>query len=1107
MIADGEGRRMRREFEAVLEGSKRFETVEEAVRVFAVPFVALFGPEILPPTLLPYASAAASSSSGDAVASTSTSTSVGQPDALLIETVQTALLSRIVVDFPRLPEELFDLCFFLPHTELTTQGLVQQCTLRSITRLLSSNQLHPVMLEHLEKICNSALKKLSLNALVVVAEEERNKARGEVLWKETLRLVTGVPDRIANAGRGQTRVRWGTWVEEVLVRGIVEWLGSGKRGGGRRVRDVVVRLDRLGYVGRAVDADGRGFWRAFLEHSLVHPGAAARWVVVRRRLGRVLRNKLDLTLVETVEYLVKDGGVELVSVLERGKVGTEGKAFLGEATTEKVAAIARILSTLLSSTSSDDQSSDSDSHSDTDDDLASQTISTFETIALHSPTPHSPLLARAWTHHLSTCLPKTTLLRCLESTLSTWADRTRIARSILQHEVFLSTLIVCLLSTVSCSQNEDGDAERLFAIARSLTVLNGVSAHLEHSDATIRRLGMLVAELLSGQTVSKEAGGKVLDFGKGVWDGKGEGREEARVLRCLCDGWRMFEDKVKGKRRRFEDAVRALGVGVEAKADKGEVVKGEVAKARKPKATTRRLPVRVDPPSRGSKGDSRNPSRPLITMLESDDDGGDDPQDAQPTQSSTSTPRLQMFSDPQTTSRHQPSSTSSASSSESSSEDSDSDAVPDTQDPDSIHRIAASLSGLSTDEASRVLASSSTSRPAKPRSSDPSDFTADPESHAPQFTTKTPAPIYISQLSPLLRSSTRSSIRVALHHASALIRRKSHTSVFGAEVTENAVDLTLSLLALHDNFGIKRFEAMRRDALIELVVAEPRAVVGVLTEQCFSAQWSDVQRGAMWCAVGEGAMRLAGAGGQGSGVAGKVDRVVAEVVGKAREVGEEEVAQIRREKSLTVNASRGRLVEVYDASSGVKASEGGGGGGGWMRIAGPVFLFPLLNRLLAYQSHHASLSTQAYRGAGTTSLFQPSTFALLLDTLTLLLSLSPPTTVTQASPLLLELLPVSIDPSISVQTASLLSLLAVLLDRILDAGETRILTQDRQSVDRLRTLLEFTQCVFTSLQGEGGKMGGLQGKVVARAATVLLLMDRVERCREEEVRRLIGFVP
>lgn len=329
--------------------------------------------------------------------------------------------------------------------------------------------------------------------------------------------------------------------------------------------------------------------------------------------------------------------------------------------------------------------------------------------------------------------------------------------------------------------------------------------------------------------------------------------------------------------------------------------------------------------------------------------------------------------------------------------------------------------------------------------------------------------------------------------------------MFGAEVTENAVDLTLSLLALHDNFGIKGFEAMRRDALIELVVADPRAVVGVLTEQCFSAQWSDVQRGAMWCAVGEGAMRLAGAGGQASGVAGKVDRVVSEVVGKAREIGEEGVAQIRREKSLTVNASRGRLVEVYDASSGVKASEGGGGGQ-WMRIAGPIFLFPLLNRLLAYQSHHVSFSNQAYRGAGTTSLFQPSTFALLLDTLTLLLSLSPPTTVTQASPLLLELLSASIDPSISVQTASLLSLLAVLLDRILDAGETRILTQDRQSVDRLRTLLEFTQGVFTSLQGEG-KMGGLQGKVVARAAAVLLLMDRVERCREDEVRRLIGFVP
>ncbi|GAC94144.1 hypothetical protein PHSY_001713 [Pseudozyma hubeiensis SY62] len=1007
-MIDEEGRRMRREFEAILEGSRRFETVEEVLTAFVAPFVALFGSGILPPTLMRYASAAASSSS-DAAALTSTSTSAGQVNVLLIESAQTALLSRIVVDFPSLPEDLLDLCFFLPQVELKTQGLVQQCTLRSITRILSStDRLHPVTLEQVERVCSSALKKLSLNALIVVAEEERNAARGDVMWKETLRLITGVTDRLANAGRGQTGLRWRVWVEEVL---------------------------------------------------------------------------------------------------ERGKVGMEGKAFLGEASTEKIAAITTILSTLLSSASSDGQGSDSDSHSDTHDDMASQTISTFETIALRSPTQHSPLLARAWTHHLSTSSSKTTLLSCLETTLSMWADPIRIKRSLLQHETFLATLIVCLLSSVSGSQSEDEGADRLFAIARSPTVLNGVSAHLEHSDATIRRLGMLVAELLSGQTVS-EAGGKVLDFGRGLWDGRGEGREEARVLRCLCDGWRMFDAKVEGRRRGFEEAVRALGVRVEVKAEKEKEVKGEVVKARKSKATTRRLPVKVDPPSRESKGDSRKPSRPLITMLDSDDDGGDDPQDVQPTRSSTATPRLQMFSDPQTTSRHRTHSTSSASSSESSSEDSDSDAVPDTQDPNSIHRIAASLSGLSTDEASNILASSpltsSTSRPSK-RSSDPSDFTADPESHAPQFTTKTPPPIYISQLSPLLRSSTRASIRLALHHASALIRRKSQTSVFGAEVAENAVDLTLSLLALHDNFGIKGFEAMRRGGLIELVVAEPRAVVGVLTEQCFSAQWSDVQRGAMWCAVGEGAMRLAGAGGQESGVVGKVDRVVSEVVEKAREVGEEGVAQIRREKSLTVNTSRSRLVEVYDASSGAKASQGRGAGE-WMRIAGPVFLFPLLNRLLAYQSHHASLSTQAYRGAGTTSLFQPSTFALLLDTLTLLLSLSPPTTLTQASPLLLELLPASIDPSISVQTASLLSLLAVLLDRILDAGETRILTQDRQSVDRLRTMLEFTQGVFTSLQGEG-KMGGLQGRVVARAATVLLLMDRVERCREDEVRRLIGFVP
>ncbi len=74
---------------------------------------------------------------------------------------------------------------------------------------------------------------------------------------------------------------------------------------------------------------------------------------------------------------------------------------------------------------------------------------------------------------------------------------------------------------------------------------------------------------------------------------------------------------------------------------------------------------------------------------------------------------------------------------------------------------------------------------------------------------------------------------------------------------ENAVDLTLTLISLHDNFGIKGFEGMRREAVRELAVAVPKVVVEVLVEAGMGAVYSDVQRGACWAGVVESAVVLA----------------------------------------------------------------------------------------------------------------------------------------------------------------------------------------------------------------------------------------------------------
>ncbi|CBQ72979.1 conserved hypothetical protein [Sporisorium reilianum SRZ2] len=1066
-----DARQLRRDFKDIAEGARRFESAEAVLATFTVPLARLVGEDALPPSLKPYAASAGTASSSSAATK-------ADVDVLLVEAAQEALLLRIAVDWtPALDEvhwhDLINSWIFGPPPHPRIQGLIQQCTLRTISRLLPSPNLHPASSALLEQLCIRALSHLSLASLLAAVAGEPNTARADVAWTETLRLLCALPDRLANATRGQLPFTPRTWIERVLVSGLVACLGSAA-GQITRLRDVVVRLEKTGYLGQAVDTEGSGFWTAFLRLVPQQQGAGVvqEWVQLRARLGSALRRRLDVGLVETLQFLMGRQGLPmaLVAGAERGKAGTEGSAFLGRAAQQGVAAAAVILRTLLSSPTVT-AASTSDTDTDTDDDTHA---STFTSLAL-SRTPQSPLLAWSW----ALSLPAPARHTCLEATLAHWAEPARITRSLLTQELFLTTLIVCLLASLPASTP---DARlRLAEIARSRAVLDGVSAHLAHSDAAVHRCGMLVAELLSARTAGE--GAKVLRFGSGVWNGTGEGREEVRVLRALGDAWGyhvgvVAEIEAQWGGKGLQEAVKVLGVVAEGGvAQGGEQERAVVERRKAGKPKTRRLPARVAPPSRIS--ESGRPARPLITMLDSDDD--DDKGKAVLT---TPSPPLKMFSHTQRPSPPHPSSASS------SSDDSDSDAAP-ADDAHSIHRLAASLSGLSPNDASSILGPQPL-HPAKPRAhaqtSKLTDLDADRDAHAPQFHTKTATPVYIAQLAPLLRSSSRSDIRLALHAAAPLIQRK-RSALFGAEVAENAVDLCLTLVALHDSFGISGFERMRREAVRELAVAQPRVVVGVLAEQSFGSQYSDVQRAGMWVGVVESAGVLAGVGGDVG-----AERVARDVIRRAQRVGEQGVPQMRRERQLHVaaTAGRGRLVQLHDSSAPVQREEE------WAHIAGEVYVFPLLHRWLAYHAHRPT------HGAGTASLFSPASQTLFLDTLSVLLALAPTHVVHSATPSLLHLLSTSTTASAASQalTCATLTLLALVLDRSLASQPALLLHGD--SAARLRALCEFTQDVFALHQADAAGMGI---KIQARAAAVLLLVDRVQRASEDEVRRLVGFVP
>ncbi|KAI3476083.1 hypothetical protein L1887_62389 [Cichorium endivia] len=205
-----------------------------------------------------------------------------------------------------------------------------------------------------------------------------------------------------------------------------------------------------------------------------------------------------------------------------------------------VAASAHVMGIFIPPNSPADES---DSDTDTE---ALHYVRTLKCAAL-SRVSQSPVLAWAWATYLLRA-PVRDRLDCLTAALERWADTARLARVLVDEELFLSTLIVCILASIASGSRELEDA--LVAVAHSRAVLDGVSAHLAHADPLVRRTGMLVGELLSERTA--RPGGKTLSFGAAIWNGTGEGREEARVLRALYHAWSHHSDAIAVRAATFK---------------------------------------------------------------------------------------------------------------------------------------------------------------------------------------------------------------------------------------------------------------------------------------------------------------------------------------------------------------------------------------------------------------------------------------------------------------------------------------------------------------------------------------------------------------------------
>ncbi|KIJ69466.1 hypothetical protein HYDPIDRAFT_80280 [Hydnomerulius pinastri MD-312] len=114
--------------------------------------------------------------------------------------------------------------------------------------------------------------------------------------------------------------------------------------------------------------------------------------------------------------------------------------------------------------------------------------------------------------------------QALESFLShvidIWSSPEHIKHSLLSRHKYISTLLLLVVTSFPPS------SKQATLVALSPAFLSGVGAYISHLDNSVRRCGMLVAEVVATRA------GKTLDFGD--WDGDEDGRAWARGLRQLC---------------------------------------------------------------------------------------------------------------------------------------------------------------------------------------------------------------------------------------------------------------------------------------------------------------------------------------------------------------------------------------------------------------------------------------------------------------------------------------------------------------------------------------------------------------------------------------------
>ncbi|KAK6909381.1 hypothetical protein I203_103398 [Kwoniella mangroviensis CBS 8507] len=692
------------------------------------------------------------------------------------------------------------------------------------------------------------------------------------------------------------------------------------------------------------------------------------------------------------------------------------------------------------------------------------------------------------------------------SIIEAWTDPKYVKFTLYSQQFNLTHILILALSLLPPL------SPWLVALSHRSKLIMAFQSYLSHPDAAIRRLGMLVAEIISQLTIpednpvkseiqvdeeiedlrkgledvgtdgmpkmnqKKPAGGmKRLKF-TGIWDGNGEGREECRWLRriigirderAVIDETETGEEWLLGWKEQDEDvgstrATSPVSLPTEPKQPK----RGRTTAPNQPKASSK--------------------SKPKIVML--DPDQLDDP--------------MEGYASSSPSSSRSPSPT-----------------------PSYLEEVAADPS----------LAIDATQKK------------------------KVTRPVYIPQLVALLKERDKpESIEMGLRFGEGLIRAKRE---FGTELAENAVAVTLMTLGLNDPFNLEGFDEKRQGLMNALVACSPKEVAPFLVEQYFSTQYSLQQKSAILTALAMGARESAGLTVPTPPTTRKIDfpsktlppslhkkyLTIADIPPSRRDTIEngqleetmdvmrnkllskgakkgDEVPEIARERRLKVGngkktlvAELGTLKDSQMISATAQSTTVSKPVIAYKAIAGEYFVMPLINRFWQYYKDTSLRETRGgsggYKGTGTGMIMSPIGLEKFLITSSVLLHASrhSPVFLAVLAPEALELAltlgirftstsrmtgnddDTNLEGSDSLVVGSSLELCLVVLDTSYDLDGGRSLMMERS--DLVMGVGEWATTIFQNeLEGNqvsGGQGGKSEGRIKANAAAVVLKVGEV----------------